>query len=260
MERLHALRGRELARERVGTGSKTARLINRLRERARSPQWSYLLHHSAERLPHALPVGASLLAKGPVQAPKTARLINLLREQARSHKGLLHAIGGAPATRTPVGASLLAKGSVQAPKTARLINRLRERARSHSGLTYCITRRSACHTHSCGSELARERAGTGSENSAPDQSPSRASSLPQGSYCIQSAERLPHALTVGASLLAKGPVNAPKTVGLIHRIREQARSHEGLTAFNRRSACHTHSLWERACSRKGPYRLRKQCV
>ncbi|RML66668.1 hypothetical protein ALQ92_03460, partial [Pseudomonas syringae pv. pisi] len=94
----------------------------------------------------------------------------------------------------------------------------------------------------CGSELARERAGTGSENSASDQSPSRASWLPQGAYCMQSAERLPHALTVGASLLAKGPVQAPKTARLINRLREQVGSHKGLTACNRRSTCHTHSL------------------
>lgn len=64
--------------------------------------------------------------------------------------------------------------------------------------------------------------------------------------------------SVGASLLAKGSVQAPKTARLINRLRERARSQKGLTAFNRRSACHTHSLPERACSRKGRYRLRKQ--
>ncbi len=166
MERLHALPGRELARERARTGSENSTSDPSHSRASSLPRGPYCIQ-SAERLPHALTVGASLLTKGPVQ---------------------------------------------------------------------------------------------GSENSAPDQSPSRASSLPQGAYCMQSAERLPHALTVGASLLAKGPVQAPKTARLIHRIREQARSHKGLTAFNRRSACHTHSLWERACSRKGPYRLRKQRV
>ncbi|KPW07286.1 Unknown protein sequence, partial [Pseudomonas syringae pv. atrofaciens] len=122
----------------------------------------------------------------------------------------------------------------QAPKTVRLIHRIREQARSHSGLTYCMP---ATRTP-CGSELARERARKCSENSAPDQSPSRASSLSQGSYCIQSAERLPHALPAGARLLAKGPVQAPKTARLINRLREQARSHSGLTyCITRRSAC-----------------------
>ncbi|RMP66568.1 hypothetical protein ALQ20_03826 [Pseudomonas syringae pv. atrofaciens] len=54
-------------------------------------------------------------------------------------------------------------------------------------------------------------------------------------------------------MLAKGPVQAPKTARLINRLREQARSHSGLTyCITRRSACHTHSLPERACSRKGP--------
>ncbi|BBN61476.1 hypothetical protein KUIN1_06660 [Pseudomonas sp. KUIN-1] len=76
---------------------------------------------------------------------------------------------------------------------------------------------------------------------------------------MQSAERLPHALTVGASLLAKGPVQPSKTARLINRLRERARSYSGLTyCITRRSACHTHSLWERACSRKGRYSLRKQ--
>ncbi len=164
MERLHALRGRELARERARECSENSASDQSPSRASSLPQGAYCMQ-SAERLPHALPMGASLLTKGPVQ---------------------------------------------------------------------------------------------GSENSAPDQSPSRASSLPQGAYCMQSAERLPHALPVGASLLAKGPVNVPKTVRLINRLREQARSHKGLTACNRRSACHTHSLWERACSRKGPYRLRKQ--
>ncbi len=215
---------------------------------------------SAERLPHALPVGASLLAKGPVQAPKTARLIHRLRERARSHSGLTYCITRRSACHThslTVGASLLAKGPVQAPKTARLIHRLREQARSHKGLTAC-NRRSACHTHSLWERACSRKGRYRLRNSAPDQSPSRASSLPQWSYCIQSAERLPHALSVGASLLAKGPVNAPKTTRLINRLREQVGSHKGLTACNRRSACHTHSLWERACSRKGRYRLRKQ--
>ncbi|MBP1142290.1 hypothetical protein JOE29_004241 [Pseudomonas sp. PvP009] len=197
--------GSALARERARKCSENSASDQSPSRASSLPQWSYLLHHSTERLPHALPVGASLLAKGPVQAPKTVRLIHSIREQARSHKGLTASLDGAPATRTH-----------------------------------------------CGSELARERARTGSENSASDPSHSRASSLPQGAYCMQSAERLPHALPVGASLLAKGPVQAPKTARLINRLRERACSRKGLTACNRQSACHTHSLWERACSRKGP--------
>ncbi len=199
-----------------------------------------------------------MLAKGPVNAQKTVRLINRLRELARSHKGLTACNRrSACHTHSLWERACSRKGRYRAPKTARLINRLRERARSHKGLT-AFNRRSACHTHSLWEPTCSRKGRYRLRNSAPDQSPSRASSLPQGAYCMQSAERLPHALPVGASLLAKGPVNAPKTVRLIHRIREQARSHKGLTAFNRRSACHTHSLWERACSRKGRYRLRKQ--
>ncbi len=196
--------GGELARERARKCSENSAPDTSSSRASSLPQGSYCIQ-SAERLRHALTVGANLLAKGPVQAPKTARLIHRVRERAPTAVLLTASLDGAPAKRTH-----------------------------------------------CGSELARERAGTGSENSAPDQSPSRASSLPEGPYCIQSAERLPHALTVRASLLAKGPVQAPKTARLIHRIRERARSHSGLAyCITRRSACHTHSLWERACSRKG---------
>ncbi len=113
------------------------------------------------------PVGASLLAKRPVQPQKTGRLDNRFREQARSHKNLCTtpsalALGRMSSSTTPacrprqhigpVGASLLAKRPVQPQKTGRLDNRFREQARSHK---ICVQRQALQRGGACRHQIRR---------------------------------------------------------------------------------------------------------
>ncbi len=135
-----------------------------------------------------------MLAKGPVQPPKTVRLIHRLREQARSHKEH-YCIQSTE--RLPHALQWERACSRKGPYSLR-----KQRARtivfaSKLAPTKSITasnRRSVCHTHSSGSELARERARTASEKSVPEPSFSRASPLPQWSYCITRWRACTHTL------------------------------------------------------------------
>ncbi|PYD08178.1 hypothetical protein DND58_23890 [Pseudomonas syringae pv. pisi] len=106
---------------------------------------------------------------------------------------------------------LLAKRPVQSAKIHRLNNRLREQARSHKNASdpaylyqakntpcaFALVKLSQCCTQTCGSEpgdasLAREEAGAIGKYSSPEQSPSRASSLPQerGRPCISEEQAM----------------------------------------------------------------------
>ncbi|NAO34738.1 hypothetical protein PspP127CL_23120 [Pseudomonas syringae] len=113
------------------------------------------------------PVGASLLAKRPVQTQKTGRLDNRFREQARSHKNLCTTPSASawgrmsssnmPVCRPrqrlgPVGASLLANRPVQTQKTGRLDNRFREQARSHKT---CVQRQALQRGGACLHQIRR---------------------------------------------------------------------------------------------------------
>ena len=150
---------------------------------------------------------------------------------------------------------MLAKGPVRPQCICRPAYRRRGQARSYRSMP------------NCGSELARERAGTAAMHLSPRLSSSRASALLQvqrltcGSELARerasaaamhlspgllssraSALLQVSAELVGGSLLAKGPVRPQCIWRLAYRRRGQARSYR--SALN---------LWERACSRKGQY-------
>ncbi len=159
-----------LLAKRPGQSAKIHRLINRIREQARShknalaPAYLY----QAKNTPCAFALVKlsqrctqtcrSLLAKRPVQLAKIHRLNNRIREQARSHKNALAPAYLYQAKNTPCAfalvklsqrctqtcRSLLAKRPAQSAKIHRLINRIREQARSHKNapdLHTCIKRR-----------------------------------------------------------------------------------------------------------------------
>jgi hypothetical protein len=123
-------------------------------------------------------VGASLLAKRALQSMDFLRQEYSLREQVRSYRS----------TRYLVGASLLAKSPVQSMDFLRQEYRLREQGGSPP--------RSLLQEYSvsCGSELAREEAGAVDGFSASGIPPSRTSSYGSTLYLV------------GASLLAKASV------------------------------------------------------
>ncbi len=172
-----------------------------------------------------------MLAKRPVQSAKTHRLNNRLREQAkrrpaRSHKNALDpaylyqaknrpcALSGSSCcaseaarigctVRRPVGASLLAKRPVQSAKIHRLNNRLREQAK-----------RRPARSHK--SALAPAYL---------YQAKKRPCALSGSSCCASEAARIGCTVRrpVGASLLAKRPVQSMKIHRLNNRLREQAK-------------------------------------
>ncbi|SDU53242.1 hypothetical protein SAMN05216476_2890 [Pseudomonas mediterranea] len=125
--------------------------------------------------------------------------------------------------RNSVAASLLAMAPGQWSRCW-LIHRYREQARSHRGLAVDASM-SAVPGTVCGSEPARDGAGS-MESMLADPPLSRAGSLPQGiGGGCKHVGRARN--SVAASLLAMAPGQWSRC-WLIHRYREQARSHRGL--------------------------------
>ena len=174
------------------------------------------------------PVGASLLAKRPVQTKHSCRLQLRLRQQAGSHSLCCATIlwERACSRRGRYRRNIhVASKHVFASKLPPTVCVVPRSCESKLAPTVCVAPRS-CESklpptvcvvpRSCGSELACEEAGTDKAFTSPSNTSSPASWLPHSVLCRNA---------VGASLLAKRPVQTKHSRRLQTRLRQQAGSH-----------------------------------